>query len=64
MQHRFLLAVLLVLLPSSASATWSVVAVDRSTGLIVIASATCVNNDAAISASDRAGRRMIERQRG
>jgi len=32
-------------LPSSASATWSVVAVDRSTGRVVVASATCVNGD-------------------
>src|SRR5882724_9053428 len=32
-------------LPSSASATWSVIAVDRSTGRIVIASATCVDRD-------------------
>jgi hypothetical protein len=29
----------------SAFATWSVIAVDRSTGRVVIASATCVNND-------------------
>jgi hypothetical protein len=28
-----------------AFATWSVIAVDRSTGRVVIASATCVNND-------------------
>lgn len=35
----------LLALPSSAFATWSVVAVDRSTGRIVIASATCVNGD-------------------
>src|SRR4029450_5426075 len=47
MRHRFTLAVLALLLffPSSAFATWSIVAVDRSTGRIVIASATCVNND-------------------
>jgi hypothetical protein len=32
-------------LPATASATWSVVAVDKSTGRIVIASATCVNQD-------------------
>src|SRR5436189_6217197 len=32
-------------LPSTALATWSVVAVDRSTGRVVIASATCVNGD-------------------
>ena len=32
-------------LPSTARATWSVIAVDMSTGRIVIASATCVNRD-------------------
>ncbi|HXT33504.1 MAG TPA: DUF1028 domain-containing protein, partial [Vicinamibacterales bacterium] len=32
-------------IPSSAFATWSVVAVDRSTGRVVIASATCVDRD-------------------
>jgi uncharacterized Ntn-hydrolase superfamily protein len=31
--------------PASAFATWSVIAIDRSTGRIVIASATCVNGD-------------------
>jgi uncharacterized Ntn-hydrolase superfamily protein len=31
--------------PMTAHATWSVVAVDRSTGRVVIASATCVNGD-------------------
>src|SRR3982074_53374 len=35
----------LLALPSTAFATWSVVAVDRSTGRIVIASATCVDRD-------------------
>jgi uncharacterized Ntn-hydrolase superfamily protein len=35
----------LLLLPAPAAATWSVVAVDMSTGRIVIASATCVNRD-------------------
>lgn len=35
-------AALLALLPASASATWSVIAVDASTGRLVIASATCV----------------------
>ena len=39
-----LLGVLLAL-PSSAWATWSVIAVDRSTGRVVIASATCVDRD-------------------
>ena len=32
-------------LPSRAWATWSVIAVDMSTGRVVIASATCVNRD-------------------
>ena len=35
----------LLVLPSPAFATWSVVAVDRSTGRVVIASATCVDRD-------------------
>jgi hypothetical protein len=37
--------VLSLLLPSTARATWSVIAVDMSTGRVVIASATCVNRD-------------------
>src|SRR4051794_13846448 len=42
--RRFLLLLVIVLsFQLSAFATWSVVAVDRSTGRIVIASATCVN---------------------
>src|SRR5207247_7018891 len=39
----FLLSLLVV--PATASATWSVIAVDRSTGRVVIASATCVDRD-------------------
>jgi hypothetical protein len=44
---RRLASILLACLafPTSAFATWSVVAVDRSTGRVVIASATCVNGD-------------------
>ena len=34
-----------MLAPATARATWSVIAVDMSTGRIVIASATCVNRD-------------------
>jgi hypothetical protein len=45
MRRVFLLLLPLLALPATAFATWSVVAVDRSTGRIVIASATCVNND-------------------
>src|SRR5687767_11584450 len=44
MRLAFLLATLLAL-PSSAFATWSVIAVDRATGRVVIASATCVDRD-------------------
>jgi len=40
-----LILILSVLLPSTAFATWSVIAVDMSTGRVVIASATCVNRD-------------------
>lgn len=41
--HRLLaLIVFLLVFPSSAFATWSIVAVDRSTGRVVIASATCL----------------------
>lgn len=36
---------MLLWLPGTAWATWSIVAVDRSTGRIVIASATCVDAD-------------------
>src|SRR3989449_3675257 len=44
--YRTLLCLgLLLVLPSSAFATWSVIAVDRSTGRVVIASATCVDRD-------------------
>jgi hypothetical protein len=44
--YRFVLALALVAcVPSSALATWSVIAVDRSTGRVVIASATCVDRD-------------------
>ena len=36
---------LLTIFPAAVSATWSVIAVDLATGRIVIASATCVNNN-------------------
>lgn len=44
-RHPAILLALLFLLalPASLSATWSVVAIDRETGRIVIASATCVS---------------------
>jgi uncharacterized Ntn-hydrolase superfamily protein len=36
---------LMLLAPSTAWATWSIIAIDLATGRIVIASATCVNRD-------------------
>jgi len=36
---------MLLALPATAHATWSVIAVDLATGRVVIASATCVNNN-------------------
>jgi hypothetical protein len=45
MRKIILLVVLVFALQTSAFATWSVVAVDRSTGRVVIASATCVNGN-------------------
>ena len=41
----FVTAALLCGLPATAHATWSVIAVDLATGRVVIASATCVNNN-------------------
>ena len=40
--HGALTALLLTALPAPAAATWSVIAVDASTGRVVISSATCV----------------------
>jgi hypothetical protein len=45
MRTLLLLVLSLAALPSTALATWSVIAVDRSTGRVVIASATCVARD-------------------
>jgi Family of unknown function (DUF1028) len=45
MRRVLLFLLLLLALPATASATWSVIAVDRSTGRVVIASATCVDRD-------------------
>jgi Family of unknown function (DUF1028) len=45
MRLTVLLLTSLLAFPSLASATWSVIAVDRSTGRVVIASATCVDRD-------------------
>ncbi len=40
--RAILLAAALTLIPSTASATWSVVAIDARTGRVVVSSATCV----------------------
>jgi len=45
MRRTILVIAAFLVLPSTASATWSVIAVDRSTGRVVIASATCVDRD-------------------
>src|SRR5215203_6122845 len=45
MKRALFALVSLLFLPGSAFATWSVIAVDRATGRVVIASATCVDRD-------------------
>jgi hypothetical protein len=45
MRRTVLVLLSLLALPSSAFATWSVIAVDRSTNRVVIASATCVDQN-------------------
>jgi hypothetical protein len=45
MRRTLICLILWLALPSTAFATWSVIAVDKSTGRVVIASATCVNQN-------------------
>src|SRR5437870_4219413 len=45
MRRSIVVLLVLLALPAPAFATWSIVAVDRSTGRVVIASATCVDRD-------------------
>ncbi len=45
MKRALFALIALLFLPGSAFATWSVIAVDRATGRVVIASATCVDRD-------------------
>ena len=45
MRRSIVVLLVLLALPARAFATWSIVAVDRSTGRVVIASATCVDRD-------------------
>ena len=42
MRWTLLSLIALALLPATASATWSVIAIDARTGRIIVASATCV----------------------
>src|SRR5579864_1626832 len=44
MRKTFVLLVPLLVCETSALATWSVIAVDRATGRVVISSATCTGN--------------------
>ncbi len=45
MRRALLFLTVFLALPSSAFATWSVIAVDKTTGRVAIASATCVDRD-------------------
>jgi len=45
MRRALLFLTVFLTLPSSAFATWSVIAVDKTTGRVAIASATCVDRD-------------------
>jgi hypothetical protein len=45
MRRTVLFLICVLSFPSTAFATWSVIAVDRATGRVVIASATCVDRD-------------------
>jgi len=45
MKRALFALICLLFAPASALATWSVIAVDRATGRVVIASATCVDRD-------------------
>ena len=60
----FFAAAALLLVPSTASATWSVIAVDRSTGRVVIASATCVEQRRRVPQGRAGGRRAGQGRRG
>ena len=50
-------ATAIALLPTAASATWSVIAVDTRTGVVVVASATCVTAE---SLRTRGGLKSIQ----
>jgi uncharacterized Ntn-hydrolase superfamily protein len=61
--HKLLLALFLLLLaPSTAFATWSVIAVDTRTGQVIIASATCVRQAAFPGRQPVAARDLMDLQ--
>jgi len=45
MRTAIVFAIFCAVFPARAFATWSIIAVDRGTGRVVIASATCVDRD-------------------
>lgn len=60
---RFLLALLLLCVgPSTAHATWSVIAINAKTGQVIIASATCVRQSAFPTRSPIAARDLMDVQ--
>jgi len=60
--HRVLLAGLLLAIPGSASATWSVIALDAKTGQVIIASATCVRQAGFPARSPNGARDLMDVQ--
>ncbi len=60
--HRVLLAALLLAIPGSASATWSVIALDAKTGQVIIASATCVRQAGFPARSPNGARDLMDVQ--
>ena len=61
--RKLLFAVLILLLaPSAAFATWSVIAIDAKTGQVIIASATCVRQSAFPGRQPNAARDLMDVQ--
>lgn len=61
--RKFILALsLMLLVPSAAFATWSVIAVDTKTGQVIIASATCVRQSAFPQRQPVAARDLMDLQ--
>lgn len=62
MRKFALAALMLVLAPSAALATWSVIAIDARTGQVIIASATCVRQSAFPNRQPNAARDLMDVQ--